>query len=414
MVRLTRLSIVGFGVLFLLVQTNSVLAATAPPLGTAESFAVLGGSTVTNTGPTVITGDLGLSPGTAVVGFPPGIVVPPGTIHAADAVALGAQNDVTTAYNAIGSGPQPCPPGNNLTGQDLGGMTLTPGVYCFDSSAQLTGILTLDGTNADVWIFQIGSTLTTASGASVVFSGGATNGCGVFWQVGTSATFGTNTSFNGNIIALSSITLNNGATIVSGRAWARNGATTLDTNAVDASACVAAAAPGGVGLFKVFSPSTIPAAGVSTLTITLTNTDPGLATLLSDFTDPFPAGLVIAPMPNAHTTCGGGDANLQPTPDEGDTSITLITGSTIPGGSISNPGFCTITVDVTAQNAGSYLNSVDVGALHTDRGDNTVVPAAVILTVSSSPVPTLNEWGMIIFMGLAGLGSVYYLRRRRV
>lgn len=199
------------------------------PLGTADPFAVLAGSTVINTGATIVHGNLGVWPGSAVVGFPPGIVTPPGSIHAADAVAMNAQADLTTAYNFAAG--EPC--GSVLTGQDLGGLTLTPGVYCFASSAQLTGTLTLNGlgdSNA-VFVFQIGSTLTTASGSAVVFTNGG-QGDSVFWQVGSSATLGTTTAFAGNILALTSITLNTGATIQCGRALARNGAVTLATNVV--------------------------------------------------------------------------------------------------------------------------------------------------------------------------------------
>jgi Ice-binding-like/Putative Ig domain/IPTL-CTERM motif len=196
-------------------------------LGTAQNFAVLGGSTVTNTGTSTVTGNLGVSPGTSVTGFPPGIVTG-GTIHLNDAVAAQAQNDLTTAYNAIVG--TACTV--DLTGQNLGGLTLTPGVYCFTSSAQLTGTLTLNGLgnpNA-LFIFKIGSSLTTASTSSVqVINPG--NNCNVFWQVGASATLGTGTSFLGNILALSSITLTTGAS-VSGRVLARNGAVTLDTNNV--------------------------------------------------------------------------------------------------------------------------------------------------------------------------------------
>lgn len=197
------------------------------PLGTAQNFAVLGGSTVTNTGPTVVTGDLGVSPGSAVTGFPPGIVVG-GTIHAADAVAAQAQSDLTVAYNTAAG--LPCT--TNLTGQDLGGLTLTPGVYCFDSSAGLTGTLTLDfqGNPNAFFLFQIGSTLTTASGSNVVFINGGQS-CGAFWQVGSSATFGTATAFAGNVLALASITMTTGATS-SGGLFARTGAVTLDTNVV--------------------------------------------------------------------------------------------------------------------------------------------------------------------------------------
>ena len=211
-----------------------VLLQTAPTLGTASSFAVLGGQTVTNTGPTVVNADLGVSPGSAVTGFPPGIVVG-GSIHAADALAAQAQADNTAAYNNLAG--QSCD--TDLTGQDLGGMTLTSGVYCFSSSAQLTGALTLDaqGDPNAVFIFQIGSTLTTASNSSVLLINGGSP-CNVFWQVGSSATLGTYTTFVGNILALTSITLNTGAS-VSARALAQNGAVTLDTNTIGSAGCAA-------------------------------------------------------------------------------------------------------------------------------------------------------------------------------
>jgi hypothetical protein len=130
--------IVLFSALFVAPLAQAAFAQVAPPLGTTQSFAVLGSSTVTNTGPTVVTGDLGVDPGTAIVGFPPGTVVG-GTIHDADAVALQAQTDNTTAYNNLAS--QSC---TSNVSTDLGGLTLVPGVYCFSSSAQLTGALTLD------------------------------------------------------------------------------------------------------------------------------------------------------------------------------------------------------------------------------------------------------------------------------
>ncbi len=213
--------------LLVLLPSAAHALATNVDLGTADAFAVLGASTVTNTGPSLVNGDLGVSPGLAITGFPPGIVT--GTIHAGDAVAASAQADLTTAYNAAAA--QAC--GVNLTGQDLGGLTLTPGSYCFDSSAQLTGDLTLNalGDPNSVFLFQIGSTLTTASASSVLFTGNG-NGDSVFWQVGSSATLGTTTAFAGNILALASITLNTGATIQCGRALARTGAVTLDTNVV--------------------------------------------------------------------------------------------------------------------------------------------------------------------------------------
>jgi hypothetical protein len=206
-------------------------ATVKPPLGTASAFAVLGASTVTNTGPSVLSGNLGVSPGSAITGFPPGIVH--GGTHKADAVALQAQSDVTVAYNTIAG--QPC--NHDLTGQDLGGKTLTPGVYCFTSSAQLTGQLILDGQHnpASLFLFQIASTLTTASGASVLLEDDALV-CNVFWQVGSSATIGTTTSFKGSILALASITMTTGATNAGGL-YARTGAVTLDSNKVSNPHC---------------------------------------------------------------------------------------------------------------------------------------------------------------------------------
>lgn len=225
-----------------------VLSASADSisLGTAGSFAVLAGSTVTNTGSSVLNGNLGVWPGTAVTGFPPGIVTPPGTTHAADAVALQAQSDLTAAYNAAAGLTRT----GTLTGQNLGGQTLMAGVYFFAGPAQLTGTLTLRGLPGSEFVFQIGSTLTTASTSSVVFINSLTNkpstDPNIFWQVGSSATLGTTSSFEGNILALTSITLNTGATIGCGSALARNGAVTLDSNTIGG-ACGSSSGSGGGG-----------------------------------------------------------------------------------------------------------------------------------------------------------------------
>ena len=192
-------------------------------LGTAETFAVLGASAVNNTGSTVLIGDLGVSPLTAITGFPPGLVTF-GTTHANDGVAIQAQLDALTAYTTLAG----MAVTQVLTGQDLGGMTLNPGVYFFASSAQLTGTLTLDGLG--LYVFQIGSTLTTASASSVVTINGA-DSCNVYFQVGSSATLGTGTSFTGIVIAQASDTLNTGAS-VDGSIFALTGAVTLDNNQI--------------------------------------------------------------------------------------------------------------------------------------------------------------------------------------
>lgn len=204
-----------------------LLSANADVLGTAGSYSVLGATTVTNTGPTVLSQDLGVSPGGAITGFPPGIVL--GAIHDNDAAAAIAQANALTGFNSLSG----LAVTQTLTGQDLGGLTLGSGVYFYASSAQLTGPLTLDfqGLNNQMIVFQIGSTLTSASAASVVVINPGVNDQ-VYWIVGSSATLGTTTDFYGSIIARTSITLTTGAEIDCGRAIALNGAVTLDTNTV--------------------------------------------------------------------------------------------------------------------------------------------------------------------------------------
>jgi len=219
------LSVTTLGLIFV-INTTAALASTAPGLGTAASYAVLAGTpNITNTGPTVISGSVGISPAALVTGFPPGTVTN-GTIQAGTAPATTAKTDLTAAYGVAAS--SPC--NFNRTGQNLGGLTLTPGTYCQTTAPTLTGTLTLSGNG--VFIFQIGSTLVTAPAASVVLTNGA-QACNVYWQVSSSATLDTTTAFVGTIMALTSIQLNNGASI-QGRALARNGAVTLINNVITA------------------------------------------------------------------------------------------------------------------------------------------------------------------------------------
>ena len=240
------------GVLALITTSMGAAASTAPGLGTATSFAVLAGQTVTNTGSTTITGDLGVSPGTAVTGSPTVI----GTTHTGnDPVAISAQNDLTTAYGNAAS--SPC--NFNETGKNLGGQTLTPGTYCQTTAPTLTGTLTLSGNG--VFIFKAGSTLVTAPGAVVRLINGA-QACNVFWQVSSSATLDTTTTFVGTIMDLPDISLKNGATIA-GRALARNGQVSLISNQITRPASCAAVTVSGPAATPTPSPSApgIPRAG---------------------------------------------------------------------------------------------------------------------------------------------------------
>lgn len=274
-------------ILLLLTHTDVVWAATAPALGVANSFAVLGGATVTNTGTTIINGDMGVSPGT-ITGSAMAVR---GTTHPNDATAANAQIDAAAAYtNLTGQGCNSGPLGVT----DLAGATLVPGVYCYSSSLQNSGVLTLDAqgnTNA-VWVFLIGSTLTTAVSSSMLLINGGQQS-NVFWQVGSSATLGVSSAFKGTIIALTSITLNTSAN-VSGRVLARNGTVTLDSNTVSlfptltfAKSVVAYSDPVNV----TTNPKAIPGAEML-YTITVTNSGYGAAdNNTTVVTDPIPANM---------------------------------------------------------------------------------------------------------------------------
>lgn len=250
---------IALGAAFVVVSAQSASAVGSPVgLGTASSFAVLAGTTVTNTGPSTISGNVGVSPGTAVVGFPPGVITN-GVIHSANTVALQAQADTTVAYNDAA--------GRTSTATisaNLGGQTLVSGVYSGGALA-LTGTLTLDAENDPdaVFIFQATSTLITSSSSSVVLLRGA-NPCNVFWQVGSSATLGTSSTFVGTILALTSITAARGAN-VEGRLLARNGAVTLDRNVITVPICESG--PSGNGGSTTTTLASAPGNGGSTTTI---------------------------------------------------------------------------------------------------------------------------------------------------
>lgn len=307
--------------------TGSINAATTIDLGTAANFAVLGGSTITNTGSTVVNGDLGLSPGTSLTGFPPGVIN--GTQHLTDAVAAQAQADLVSAYIAASS-----QTGGTTVSGDLGGMTLTPGIYNSTSSLGITGTLTLDGQgNANaVFIFQVGSALTTASGSKITLINGAQS-CNVFWQVSSSVTLGTGSSFVGNILALTSVTATTGAS-VNGRVLARNGAVTLDVSPISKPTCTvtppsSSGSTGTINVVKVVINDSGGAKTVSDFPLFVNNTQ-----VNSGVTYTFPASTtyVISETSNSNYTqtfsgdCGlNGNLNLNP----GDRQICIITNNDI-------------------------------------------------------------------------------------
>lgn len=230
--------VLAISVAGLLLAAPGALAAQAPVgLGTADPFAILAGSTVTNTGPSTINGDVGVSPGTAITGAPEATIN--GTVHAADAVAAQAQNDLGTAYtDAAGRQPPVAVP------NELGGLLLTPGVYRAPAALGLTGTLTLDaqGDPNAVFVFQTASALTTASASRVLLVNGA-QACNVTWQIGSSATLGTDSTFVGNLLAQTSVSLNSGVS-VSGRLLARTGAVTLIDDTITAARCAPGTGPG--------------------------------------------------------------------------------------------------------------------------------------------------------------------------
>ena len=300
-------------------------------------------------------------------------------------MAAGAQSANTAAYNALAG--QAC--NFILTGQDLGGLTLIPGVYCFATSAQLTGALTLDaqGNANAVFIFQIGSALTTASNSSVTIINGGTP-CNVFWQIGSSATLGTTTSFIGNVLALSSVTLNTDAAL-SGRALAQNGAVTIDTNNVSITQCNAMfIAPPDI--VKNFGAAAIGVNGNTTLTFTINNPNATVALTGVGSTDALPAGLIVSTPSNGLTgSCDGGTIAAL----AGSGSVSL-TGATLSGGAS-----CTFSVSVTGTSTGTDINSVAVASTNGGAGNTSTTSINVLGTGPTIAPPTIVK-----AFGAAGIG----------
>lgn len=272
------------------VMGNSASAGIVPTVGlaTAGNFSVLAGTTVTNIGPSILGQSLGLSPGPATTGFPPGMVLPPGTTEVANAVSLQAQSDLTAAYLDAANRPVEFTQVN----PDLVGLTLAPGVYSGSSKAplSLSGQLILDGqgNNAAVFIFQTDSTLITSSASSILLINGASE-CNIFWQVGSSATLGTGSRFVGNILALTSISVQTGVT-VQGRALARNGAVTLDNDVFTQPSCVGSTVTAPTTTVAATTPTTV---GVTNITLPRTGQDVGATPYLGGIALALGAGALV-------------------------------------------------------------------------------------------------------------------------
>jgi hypothetical protein len=278
-------------------------------LGTDSAASVLAGAGVTNTGPSVLALDVDSSPTKTINGFPPGETR--GTEHANDAIAVRAQKDLTTAYNVA----QGAPSTANVTSVDLGGKTLTQGVYTASTGLMLNGALTLSGGPAAVFVFQAGSTLITGPDSSVSLVGGA-QACNVYWQVGSSATLGTGTTFVGNILALTSISLDSAAT-VDGRALAMNGAVTLNDNTFTHSACTGSTAP---------TTTTTAAAPTTTTTVGSTTTTAGgptTTTTAGPTTTTSPATTTTTSMPATTSTTTSAPATSSTTTGASTTTTSL-------------------------------------------------------------------------------------------
>ncbi|MCP2049431.1 UNVERIFIED_ORG: type VI secretion system secreted protein VgrG [Paenarthrobacter nicotinovorans] len=372
----------------IMLQQSPAFAATPVNLGTAGSYSVLAATTVTNTGPTTLQGDLGLSPGTALTGFPPGIAA--GTTHAADAVALQAQSDLTTAYNSAA--------GQALTAGvsgDLVGQTLTEGVYKSTSSLALSGQLTLDGQGnpASVFVFQVASTLITASASSIIFTNGA-QACNVFWQVGSSATLGTASSFKGTILALTSITAQTNA-IVEGRLLARNGQVSLDTNVITAPACVTApttSAPPGTATATATPTATETASETATATATPTETETATATATPTATETATASPTVTVTASETATA---------TPTATATATQTATATATPTTTATATQTATATATATSTDSAVPVQSVPLAGTGRNQGTNVDTAARVSNTGPVSRTAVLGT--ILVALGSAGM-----------
>jgi len=371
----TAVALLVLGSLIPLTFAGNVVAAGPPSvgLGTANSYVVLAGDTITNTGATTLNGDLGLHPGTSVTGAP----TVNGATNINNGAALGAKNDLRTAYlDAEGrTGP------TLIAAGALGGRTLVPGLYKDDGAPASLGIatgetLTLAGDAESIWIFQSASTLIAETGSRVVLTGGA-QACNVFWQVGSSATFRTGSTFVGTVMALQDISVENSVTVqgrlLAGAQANGAGALTLNTDTITRSDCAAVSAPpADVGVVKTASPTSVAVGGTVTYTSVVTNNGPGVATGVA-FGDVLPAGQTAVSVTTTQGSCSG------------TTTITCAIGTLAVGAS------ATVVISATAATAGSFTNTATIGADQADQNvgaNNTSAVAVVVTAPTPTPTPT--------------------------
>ncbi len=370
------------GVCALAISQSFLFAQTAPSLGTASGFALLGNSAVTGSAGsgTVVNGSVGSFPTASISNFPPSTVAPGFTLHTtANATVQQAQGDARSAYNMLAA-----QGGTPVAGDNLNA-TFTPGVYSL-GAANLPASTTLTLNGAGIFIFNVASTLTMNVSSAVL---GSANPCNVYWRVGTSATLN-GTSFMGTVLADASITVGSGNVV--GRLLSGLGATGASTLTVGGNTIGGCSDPLlAPSITKAFLPTSIIAGSTSRLTISLNNANGAASSLTSVFTDTLPAGVVVAPTPGVSTTCGGTASATA-----GGSTVSLASGSTLPAGT------CTITVTVTAPVVGTYVNTIPAGALQTSAGNN-AAPATASLVVTAAPVcPAITLAPSTIENGLVG------------
>ena len=388
-----------------------VIAQTAPPLGSTSTFGVVSSTyTNSNTAPqTIINGDVCFTTGPTT---PPLTITGTTTTPCAPAtgadqnLALANLNGQALACTSLGAGAITL--NSVIIGANPPGV-IPPGCYSSGGAMNVTATTTVTLNGAGIYIFRPGGEITTGANSRVILAGGAC-ASDVFWApvgattIGANAALSPTPTFVGNIFrgtaAGLSITLGQFANLT-GRALAFGSTVTTDANTFTVPTC--AAFVGAPILAKSFTPATINTGEASTLTVTLSNSNPAVATLTAPLTDTLPGGVVIAATPNVNTTCGGAGA---PVAAAGGSTVTLPAGRTIPAN-----GSCTLTVSVVSNVPGTYVNTIPAGALITTNG-NSPRPATATLTVAV-PIPTLSEWAMILLVGLLALAGFTALRRRQ-